>query len=41
MILYGINGSCHIPIGTYCEVNKENISLTGLYGDEEENPKIN
>ncbi|MFR3569594.1 MAG: hydroxymethylbilane synthase [Paraclostridium sordellii] len=33
--LDGINGSCHIPIGAYCEVNGENINLTGLYGDEE------
>lgn len=33
--LDGINGSCHIPIGAYCVVNGENISLTGLYGDEE------
>ncbi|MDU6115851.1 MAG: hydroxymethylbilane synthase [Paeniclostridium sordellii] len=33
--LDGINGSCHIPIGAYCEVNGENITLTGLYGDEE------
>lgn len=33
--LDGISGSCHIPIGAYCEVNGENINLTGLYGDEE------
>ena len=33
--LDGINGSCHIPIGAHCEVNGENINLTGLYGDEE------
>ena len=33
--LDGINGSCHIPIGAYCEVNGENLTLTGLYGDEE------
>jgi len=33
--LDGINGSCHTPMGAYCEVNKENISLTGLYGDKE------
>ena len=30
-----INGSCHIPIGAYCEVNGDNLTLTGLYGDEE------
>jgi hydroxymethylbilane synthase len=33
--LDGVNGSCHIPIGAYCKVNGEDISLTGLYGDEE------
>lgn len=33
--LDGINGSCHIPIGAYCKVEGENISLTGLFGDEE------
>lgn len=33
--LDGINGSCHIPIGAHCDVNGENIRLTGLYGDEE------
>ena len=38
--LDGINGSCHIPIGAYCDVDGENISLTGLYGDEEGNNLI-
>ncbi|MGL5642420.1 MAG: hydroxymethylbilane synthase [Paraclostridium sp.] len=33
--LDGINGSCHIPIGAHCKVEGEDISLTGLYGDEE------
>ncbi|MEG2246611.1 MAG: hydroxymethylbilane synthase [Peptostreptococcaceae bacterium] len=33
--LDGINGSCHIPIGAHCKVYGEEISLTGLYGDEE------
>ena len=32
--LDGINGSCHILIGAYCNVDGENIVLTGLYGDE-------
>lgn len=31
----GINGSCHIPMGAYCTVNEGNISLVGLFGDEE------
>lgn len=33
--LDGVNGSCHIPMGAYCEVDGETIKLTGLYGDEE------
>ena len=38
--LDGVNGSCHIPIGAYCDVDGENVSLTGLYGDEEGNNLI-
>ena len=38
--LRGVNGSCHIPIGAYWDVDGENISLTGLYGDEEGNNLI-
>ena len=38
--LDGINGSCHIPIGAYCNVKGEDITLTGLYGDEEGNKVI-
>lgn len=30
-----LEGSCHIPVGAYCKVEDENITLTGLYGDEE------
>ena len=33
--LDGVNGSCHIPMGAYCEVNEDSIKLTGLFGDEE------
>lgn len=32
--LSGVNGSCHVPMGAYCEIKDDNISLTGLYGDE-------
>lgn len=30
-----LEGSCHIPVGAYCKVEGGNITLTGLYGDEE------
>ncbi len=33
--LDGIEGSCHIPIGAYCQIQGNTIKLTGLYGDEE------
>ena len=31
--LIGVNGSCHIPMGAYCEEERKKITLTGLYGD--------
>ena len=33
--LIGVNGSCHITMGAYCEIEGEKITLTGLYGDGE------
>lgn len=33
--LTGVNGSCHVPMGAYCEIKDDNITLTGLYGDED------
>ena len=33
--LIGVNGSCHIPMGAYCEIEGEKITLTGRYGDGE------
>lgn len=33
--LAGVNGSCHVPMGAYCEINDDRLILTGLYGDEE------
>lgn len=38
--LDGINGSCHIPIGAYCNVQGDTINLTGLYGDKDGNKLI-
>ena len=32
--LIGVNGSCHVPMGAYCDVDGDKIKLTGLYGDE-------
>ena len=31
--LIGVNGSCHIPMGAYCDIDGDKIKLTGLYGD--------
>ena len=33
--LIGVNGSCHIPMGAYCDIDGDKIKLTGLYGDGE------
>lgn len=33
--LTGIDGSCHIPMGAYCEVDGEKLTLTGIFGDED------
>lgn len=33
--LAGIDGSCHIPMGAYCEVDVEKLTLTGIFGDED------
>ncbi|MCC3868706.1 hydroxymethylbilane synthase [Terrisporobacter mayombei] len=33
--LTGVNGSCHVPMGAYCEINNDKLILTGIYGDEE------
>lgn len=38
--LIGVDGSCHIPMGAYCDVNGDKIILTGLYGDSEGNKII-
>ena len=33
--LAGIDGSCHIPMGAYCEIDGEKLTLTGIFGDED------
>lgn len=33
--LAGIDGSCHIPMGAYCEVDGEKLTLAGIFGDED------
>lgn len=33
--LIGVDGSCHIPMGAYCNIKGDKIILTGLYGDSE------
>lgn len=38
--LKGVNGSCHVPMGAYCEIKGDKLRLTGLYGDEEGNKLI-
>ena len=38
--LTGVNGSCHVPMGAYCEINNDNLTLTGLYGDENGNKLV-
>ena len=33
--LAGIDGSCHIPMGAYCEVDGAKLTLIGIFGDED------
>lgn len=33
--LKALGGSCHLPIGAYCQVDQDRITLTGLYGLED------
>lgn len=33
--LRGIKGSCHIPVGAYCRVQGDDITLDVVFGDEE------
>ncbi|TCT14250.1 hydroxymethylbilane synthase [Natranaerovirga pectinivora] len=30
-----LNGSCHVPIGAYCEIEDEDLIVRGIYGDED------
>ena len=38
--LDGVNGSCHIPMGAYCQIEGDKLNLTGLFGDGEGNALI-
>ena len=38
--LRGVNGSCHVPMGAYCEIKDNKLHLSGLYGDEEGNKLV-
>ena len=31
----GIDGSCHIPMGAYCDIDGDKIKVTGIYGDKD------
>ena len=33
--LNALNGSCHIPVGAFCEIKKDTVVLYGLYGLED------
>lgn len=33
--LISLNGSCHIPIGAYCDVEDEKLTLYGIFGNED------
>lgn len=33
--LKGLGGNCHLPIGAYCKVDNEQITLTGLFGTDD------
>lgn len=33
--LKALNGSCHIPVGAYCQLKKESVIVYGLYGKED------
>ena len=33
--LKGVGGSCHLPVGAYCQVLKDKIIVEGLLGSEE------
>jgi hydroxymethylbilane synthase len=35
-----INGGCHMPVGAYCTVDEETITLSALFGDEEGNKLV-
>ena len=30
-----IEGGCHAPVGAYCEINEDKITIYAVYGDEQ------
>ncbi len=38
--LAGVDGGCHVPVGAYCDVSGDNITIYGVYGDKEGNKLI-
>lgn len=38
--LAAVDGGCHVPVGAYCEIQNENITIYGIYGDKDGNKLI-
>lgn len=38
--LAGVDGGCHVPVGAYCDVSGNDITIYGVYGDADGNKLI-
>ena len=38
--LAAVDGGCHVPVGAYCEIQNDNITIYGIYGDKDGNKLI-